>query len=92
MMRGVNPDGSLLPPPNTMDALPPRADIGALRRSGRGGYANLRDEISLLPSPIARDGGGGGAMEPERKRAGGHAVTLQDVTEAGGLPSDGTGA
>ena len=87
MMRGVNPDGSLLPPPNTMDALPPRADIGALRRSGRGGY-----EISLLPSPIARDGGGGGAMEPERKRAGGHAVTLQDVTEAGGLPSDGTGA
>ena len=92
MMRGVNPDGSLLPTPNTMDALPPRADIRALRRSGRGGYANLRDEISLLPSPIARDGGGGGAMEPERKRAGGHAVTLQDVTEAGGLLSDGTDA
>lgn len=92
MIRGVNPDGSLLPTPNTMDALPPHADIKALRRSGMGGYANLRDEISLLPSPIARDGGGGGAMEPERKRAGGHAVTLQDVTEAGGPLSDGTGA
>lgn len=82
----------LLPTPNTMDALPPHADIKALRRSGMGRYANLRDEISLLPSPIARDGGGGGAMEPERKRAGRHAVTLQDVTEAGGLLSDGTGA
>lgn len=68
----------------------PHADIKALRRSGMGGYANLRDEISLLPSPIARDGGGGGAMEPERKRAGRHAVTLQDVTEAGGLLPDGT--
>ena len=56
MMRGVNPDGS------------------------------------LLPTSIARDGGGGGALSPERKRAGGHAVTLQDVTEAGGLLSDGTGA
>ena len=89
MMRGVNPDGSLLPTPNTMDALPPHADIQALRRSGMGGYANLRDEISLLPSPIARDGGGGGAMSPERKKAGNHAVTLQDVTEAGGLLSDG---
>lgn len=80
----------LLPTPNTMDALPPHADIKALRRSGMGRYANLRDEISLLPSPIARDGGGGGAMEPERKRAGRHAVTLQDVTEAGGLLPDGT--
>lgn len=56
MMRGVNPDGS------------------------------------LLPTSIARDGGGGGALSPERKRAGGHAVTLQDVTEAGGLLSDGTDA
>lgn len=38
-----------------------------------------------MPSPIARDGGGGGAMSPERKKAGNHAVTLQDVTEMGGL-------
>lgn len=86
MMRGVNPDGSLLPTPNTMDMLPPHADIEALRRKGVGGYANLRDEIRLLPSPIARDGIG--ASRPERKRAGRHAVTLQDVVEADGtLPT-----
>lgn len=86
MMRGVNPDGSLLPTPNTMDMLPPHTDIEALRRKGVGGYANLRDEIRLLLSPIARDGIG--ASRAERKRAGRHAVTLQDVVEADGtLPT-----
>lgn len=41
----------------------------------------------LPPTPIGRDGGQGGAMDPRAKRAGNHAVTLQDVAEK----QDGTG-
>ena len=37
----------------------------------------------LMPTPLSRDGGQGGSMAPEAKRAGNHAVTLQDVAEKG---------
>ncbi|WP_137657792.1 hypothetical protein [Bifidobacterium moukalabense] len=37
----------------------------------------------LMPTPLSRDGGQGGSMDPETKRAGNHAVTLQDVAEKG---------
>ena len=37
----------------------------------------------MLPTPLNRDGGVGGSMSPEAKRAGGHAVTLADVAEKG---------
>lgn len=36
-----------------------------------------------LPTPLSCDGGNGGSMSPEAKRAGNHAVTLQDVAEKG---------
>lgn len=39
----------------------------------------------MLPTPLNRDGGSGGSMSPEDKRAGGHAVTLADVAEKGGV-------
>lgn len=37
----------------------------------------------MLPTPLSRDGGHGGSMAPEAKRAGNHAVTLQDIAEKG---------
>ena len=43
----------------------------------------VRFDHSSLPTPLSRDGGHGGSMSPEAKRAGNHAVTLQDVAEKG---------
>ena len=36
-----------------------------------------------MPTPLSRDGGQGGSMAPEAKRANNHAITLQDVAEKG---------
>lgn len=44
-----------------------------------------RLDDGMLPTPLNRDGVSGGSMSPEAKRAGGHAVTLADVTEKGGV-------
>jgi DNA (cytosine-5)-methyltransferase 1 len=37
--------------------------------------------LSLLPTPGAYDGERGGSQHPDKRRDGGHSVTLQDVTE-----------
>lgn len=44
-----------------------------------------RLDDGMLPTPLNRDGVSGGSMSPEAKRAGGHAVTLADVAEKGGV-------
>ena len=52
-----------LPTPNCMDMLPPYTGLEALRGAGRGGYANLRDEVGhdggmfvpLLSTPTTMD-------------------------------------
>ena len=52
-----------LPTPNCMDMLPPHTGLEALRGAGRGGYANLRDEVGpdggvsvpLLSTPTTMD-------------------------------------
>ena len=36
-----------------------------------------------MPTPDAYAGARGGSQHPEKRRAGGHSVTLQDVTEQG---------
>lgn len=37
--------------------------------------------LSLLPTPGAYDGERGGSQHPDKRRVGGHSITLQDVTE-----------
>lgn len=50
----------------------------------------------LLPTPTTNLGTNGGSQDPERRRAGGHSVSLQDIVEHRLLPtptaSDGNGA
>lgn len=82
---------TLLPTPNTMDSLPARegeARERQLRRgdpngSRRASMGNLREDIveavQHLPTPNARDGNGGGAQPPDKRRAGGHQVCLTDA-------------
>lgn len=60
-------------------------------RDGKGANQQHTDSClpvaveHYLPTPVSRDGGKGGAVDPDRKKASGHAVTLQDVTEKTGL-------
>lgn len=79
------------PTPNTMDSLPARegearerqlhrGDMNSARRQNMG---NLREDIieavEHLPTPNARDGDGGGAQHPDKRKAGGHQVCLTDA-------------
>lgn len=79
------------PTPNTMDSLPARegearerqlhrGDMNSTRRQNMG---NLREDIleavEHLPTPNARDGDGGGAQHPDKRKAGGHQVCLTDA-------------
>jgi DNA (cytosine-5)-methyltransferase 1 len=59
-------------------------------RPGRGedGTGNdLRTQVAMLPTPAARDGGTRGSQHPDKRAAGGHQVTLNDVTEHALLPT-----
>ena len=49
--------------------------------TGNGHARNLGREVSLPPTPDAYEGSRGGSQKPEKRRAGGHAVSLQDVAE-----------
>ena len=49
--------------------------------TGNGHARNLSKEIALLPTPEANTGSNGGSQHPDKRRAGGHAVNLQDVAE-----------
>lgn len=78
---------TLLPTPNTMDSLPAREGEARERQLRRGdpngsrrkSMGNLREDIVHLPTPNARDGGGGGAQHPDKRKAGGHQVCLTDA-------------
>ena len=50
----------------------------AVVRTGLGAVDNPRH---LLPTPGAYDGDRGGSQHPDKRRAGNHSVTLQDVAE-----------
>jgi DNA (cytosine-5)-methyltransferase 1 len=58
---------------------------GAVNGGGRARGAQQqargadRDPGALLPTPAAYDGDRGGPQDPEKRRAGGHSVTLQDA-------------
>lgn len=55
----------------------------SVRRSAYGRQLGLGDVLNLLPTPAARDGGGGGSMDPDARRRGGHMVCLPDEVERG---------
>jgi hypothetical protein len=50
--------------------------------------------VQLLPTPDASLGTRGGKADPEKRRAGGHSITLEDVIRGGetviGRPGEGT--
>ena len=48
-------------------------------RATRGGSAT--ETVALLPTPEANTGSNGGSQHPDKRRAGGHSVNLQDVIE-----------
>src|SRR5690606_13649099 len=45
------------------------------------GYRGGSSALSLLPTPGAYDGERGGSQHPDKRRAGNHSVTIQDVAE-----------
>ncbi|MFJ2502574.1 DNA cytosine methyltransferase [Microbacterium sp. NPDC087592] len=51
------------------------------------GYRSEDASLALLPTPDAYAGSRGGSQHPEKKRAGNHMVTLQDVAEFTLLPT-----
>lgn len=69
----------LLPTPRT-------TDTGGPGIHGNGGQ-DLRTEVSLLPTPDAYAGTRGGTQATEKRRAGGHAVSVADVAEHELLPT-----
>lgn len=69
----------LLPTPRT-------TDTGGPGIHGNGGQ-DLRTEVSLLPTPDAYAGTRGGTQAPEKRRTGGHTVSVADVAEHELLPT-----
>lgn len=53
------------------------------------GGLNLPEQIDLLPTPDAYQGTRGGSQHPDKRQAGGHMVSLQDVAEHQLLPTPG---
>ena len=49
-------------------------------RQGPGYGPNLGEALRLLPTPTANLGKNGGGQDAEKRRAGGHAVSIEDVT------------
>lgn len=70
---------SLLPTPSVSNAH--GNDV-----NGRG-EPLLPGVVQLLPTPGAYDGERGGSQHPDKRRDGGHSVTLQDVAEHALLPT-----
>jgi DNA (cytosine-5)-methyltransferase 1 len=71
--------GKLLPTPVVTDS------ESSARHTTTTGVAHsgtsLTDAIRLLPTPGAYDGDRGGSQHPDKRRAGNHSVTIQDVAE-----------
>lgn len=85
----------------------PTASLAAAGQKARGGErgdelllpgivervtAHIQAEGELLPTPDAYNHRRGGSTPPEKRRAGGHAVALQDVAEHKLLPTPMTGS
>lgn len=76
----------LLGEPDVFMGVWPRSGVmagGAVYALPAEWLASTALDHPMLPTPLSRDGGHGGSMTPEAKRAGNHAVTLQDIAEKG---------
>ncbi|WP_424462947.1 DNA cytosine methyltransferase [Pseudoclavibacter helvolus] len=82
--------GDLLPTPSASVAndgegtetwLARREQVKAKGINGNGMGMPLSIAVQLLPTPDAYAGSRGGSQDPDKRRAGGHTVSLQDVTE-----------
>ena len=58
-----------------------RSDAPSHRSDPRDDRAPQAADVSLLPTPGAYDGERGGSQHPDKRRAGNHSVTIQDVAE-----------
>lgn len=58
-----------------------REQVKARGINGNGMGMPLPIAVQLLPTPGAYDGGRGGSQHPDKRRDGGHSVTIQDVAE-----------
>lgn len=83
--------GRLLPTPMAGDA---RGSRNATANRAEPGKANngwtLTDVVfagQLLPTPTTNIGANGGSQDPDKRRAGGHSVSIQDVAEFELLPT-----
>jgi len=80
-MRSRLPDDAwLLATPDTMPEAPNRGS-NSTRIPGLGNQI-----MSLLPTPLANLGSNGGPQSPEKRRAGGHSVSIEDAVH-GLLPT-----
>lgn len=66
---------------STPDTVPEAPNTGSNSHKA-GNVVGLGNQVlSLLPTPGAYDGERGGSQHPDKRRDGGHSVTLQDVAE-----------
>ncbi|MGZ0069287.1 DNA cytosine methyltransferase [Microbacterium arborescens] len=79
---GVNGNGMGMPLPIAVQLLPTPSVSNAHGNDVNGrGEPLLPGAVQLLPTPGAYDGERGGSQHPDKRRGGGHSVTLQDVAE-----------
>jgi hypothetical protein len=77
--KPLNVEATLLGTPKTSAAhtpTPKQVEAGAPKK-------RLEDQIAILPTPDAYTSSRGGSQNPEKRRSGGHQVTLSDETEKG---------
>lgn len=74
---------SYLPTPRASDG----PDGGPNMRGSKGDKPSPAAVMDLLPTPTANIGDNGGSQDPDKRRAGGHSVSIQDVAQFELLPT-----
>lgn len=78
------PEGSLLGTPRCADGVMQDLRHSENITNPRG---RLEDMVALLPTPAANVADNGGSQDPDKRRAGNHSISIQDVAEHRLLPS-----
>lgn len=86
--QGINGNGAGTPLAIAVQLLPTPTVTNQHTNEYNGrGELLLPGIVQLLPTPGAYDGERGGSQHPDKRREGGHSVTLQDVAEHALLPT-----